>query len=135
MRRRVSREQLLDASQSILSPRGNLRCKGGGMPNGYAPPTVAYRAKGKPAKIPVPGSGTDSPLGCGPQVGGLCPFCQVRRGNATGHGDAGGGLGKSFLFSRSGRGPGNLLEGERVLAFCEERRQHGAASGELPPGP
>ena len=34
MRRRVSREQLLDASQSILSPRGNLRCKGGGMPNG-----------------------------------------------------------------------------------------------------
>jgi hypothetical protein len=29
MRRRVSREQLLDASQSILSPRGNPRCSGG----------------------------------------------------------------------------------------------------------
>lgn len=30
MRRRVSREQLLDASQSILSPRGNPRWRGGG---------------------------------------------------------------------------------------------------------
>ena len=29
MRRRVSREQLLDASQSILSPRGNPRFRGG----------------------------------------------------------------------------------------------------------
>src|SRR5688572_16580825 len=64
MRRRVSREQLLDASQSILSPRGNLRCKG----DGSFCSTVAYGAKGKPAKIPVPGSGTDSPSGCEPQV-------------------------------------------------------------------
>jgi hypothetical protein len=30
MRRRVSREQLLDASQPVLSPRGNPRLRGGG---------------------------------------------------------------------------------------------------------
>lgn len=30
MRRRVSREQLLDASQPVLSPRGNPRWRGGG---------------------------------------------------------------------------------------------------------
>ena len=96
---------------------------------------ATHRAKGKPAKIPVPGSGTDSPLGCEPQVAMWKRLLPVRRGNATGHGDAGGGLGKSYLFSRSGRGPGNLSEGDRVLALCEERRQHGAASGELLSGP
>src|SRR5712691_4307417 len=115
MRRRVSREQLLDASQSILSPRGNPRWRGGGnsvLPKHF----VANRAKGNPAKIPEPGSGTVGPLGREPQVAVACCCRQVRRGNATKPGDAGGGPGKSYLFSKSGRGPGNLLEGERVLA-------------------
>ena len=77
---------------------------------------VANRAKGNSAKIPEPGSGTVGPLGREPQAAAaLCCRRQVRRGNATKPGDAGGGPGKSYLFSKSGRGPGNLLEGERVL--------------------
>jgi hypothetical protein len=76
-------------------------------------------AKGNQAKIPEPGSGTDDPLGCEPLVRGPSrgSTCQVRRGNATDPEDADEGFRKSYLFSRSGRGPGNLLEGERVLAF------------------
>jgi hypothetical protein len=76
-------------------------------------------AKGNQAKIPEPGSGTDDPLGCEPLVSGASrgSGCQVRRGNATDPEDADGGFRKSYLFSRSGRGPGNLSEGDRVLAF------------------
>jgi len=76
-------------------------------------------AKGNQAKIPEPGSGTDVPLGCEPSVRGSFrgPTCRTRRGNATKPEDADGGFRKSFLFSRSGRGPGNLSEGDRVLAF------------------
>jgi hypothetical protein len=115
MRRRVSREQLLDASQSILSPRGNPRWRGDGRLVTCWRSFVANRAKGNPAKIPEPGSGTVGPLGREPQAAAACCCRQVRRGNATKPGDAGGGPGKSYLFSKSGRGPGNLLEGERVL--------------------
>jgi hypothetical protein len=115
MRRRVSREQLLDASQPVLSPRGNPRWRGDGELVFLLKQFVAKRAKGNPAKIPEPGSGTVGPLGREPQVTVACCCCQVRRGNATKPGDAGGGPGKSYLFSKSGRGPGNLLEGERVL--------------------
>lgn len=80
---------------------------------------VAAGAKGNPAKIPEPGSGTDDLLGCEPLVRrcGNVSTGQVRRGNATRPGDADGGFRKSYLFSRSGRGPGNLSEGDRVLAF------------------
>jgi hypothetical protein len=117
MRRRVSREQLLDASQSILSPRGNPSWMGGGSLTNCSLASSHSRAKGNPAKIPEPGSGTVGPLGREPQAA-AASRCrrQVRRGNATKPGDAGGGPGKSYLFSKSGRGPGNLLEGERVLA-------------------
>jgi hypothetical protein len=39
MRRRVSREQLLDASQPVLSPRGNPRWRGGGKLDNLAEAT------------------------------------------------------------------------------------------------
>lgn len=118
MRRRVSREQLLDASQSILRPRRKPRWRGDGLPAKAAEARfVARGAKGNPAKIPEPGSGTVGPLGREPQAAAVRAARRpVRRGNATKPGDAGGGPGKSYLFSRSGRGPGNLSEGERVLA-------------------
>ena len=39
----------------------------------------------------------------------------VRQGNLNGPGDAGGSPGKSFLFCMSGRDPGILSQGDRVL--------------------
>jgi hypothetical protein len=77
-------------------------------------------AKGNQAKIPEPGSGTDVPFGMRARGKGVPfgrPTCQVRRGNATAPEEADGGFRKSFLFSKSGRGPGILYEGDRVLAF------------------
>jgi hypothetical protein len=87
------------------------------LPDSFASPW--HGTKGNQAKIPEPGSGTDDPLGCEPLVRGSFrgSTCQVRRGNATDPEDADRGFRKSYLFSRSGRGPGNLSEGDRVLAF------------------
>jgi hypothetical protein len=118
MRRRVSREQLLDASQSILSPRRKPRWRGGGLvPWGTCQCTSSQTGRkgirlkfrnlaAEPLALWVASPRRRWPYGC---------RRPVRRGNATKPGDAGGGPGKSYLFSKSGRGPGNLLEGERVL--------------------
>src|ERR1043165_3307984 len=77
--------------------------------------SLAGRKVNRP-KFRYPACGTDRSLTCEPQVAARKRTLPVRRGNATGHGDAGVGLGKSYLFSVSGRGPGILSEGDRVLA-------------------
>lgn len=138
MRRRVSREQLLDASQSILSPRVIPKCRGGGMSFALMQRlcllTVARWAKGKPAKIPVPGSGTDCSLSCGPLVApqGVARFVAVTRQDTETPAGASG----RVIFSPEAAEALETSWRERGFwLLCEERRQHGAASGELLPGP
>ena len=103
MWRRVSCEQPLDTSQSILRLRGSLNQMFGDF-------TVwretKLQPKGNPVHIPEPGSGT--------------VFDLVNRGNTNRLRDAHRNSGKSFLFCISHRVPGILLKREWVLVIGEE---------------
>ena len=100
MWRRVSCEQPLDTSQSILRLRGSLNQMFGDF-------TVwretKLQPKGNPVHIPEPGSGT--------------VFDLVNRGNTNRLRDAHRNSGKSFLFCISHRVPGILLKREWVLVW------------------
>ena len=105
MWRRVSCEQPLNTSQSILRLRGNLN-QARGVVNSVLFFIATVMPKGNPVHIPEPGRGTDSEP-------------RIRRGNATRPGDARRSSGKSCLFCISRRGPGILSQGEWVLALAK----------------
>ncbi len=91
MWRRVSCEQPLNTSQSILRLRGNLN-----QACGVFLRETATWPKGNLVLIPKPGRGTVSESG-----------------------DAHRSSGKSCLFCISRRGPGILSQGERVLVLAK----------------
>ena len=101
MWRRVSCEQPLDTSQSILRLRGSLNQKLGVFSNRE----TNEQPKGNVVHIPQPGRGTVIDL--------------VKRGNTNRPGDAHRSSGKSCLFCISRRGPGILSQGERVLVLAK----------------
>ena len=102
MWRRVSCEQPLNTSQSILRFRGSL-IQSVGVLSLIKSNSIP---KGNLVHIPERGSGTVSD----PRIG---------RGNATRLGDAHRSSGKSCLFCISRRGPGILSQGEWVLALAK----------------
>ena len=104
MWRRVSCEQPLDTSQSILRLRGNLNQACGDFLNSFVKPQLGRK-------------GIWSLF----QNLAVEPFRNLvfRRGNATRLGDAHRSSGKSCLFCISRRGPGILSQGERVLVLAK----------------
>ena len=104
MWRKVSCEQPLNTSQSILRLRGSLIQSGGLL--AIVTPFSAERESG-------PYSRTRSRNRSDPRI---------RRGNATRLGDAHRSSGKSCLFCMSHLGPGILSQGEWVLVIGEECR-------------
>ena len=103
MWRRVSCEQLLDTSQSILRLRGNLN-----------------QACGVFSTVVKPQLGRKGIWSLFQNLA-VEPFRNLafRRGNATRLGDAHRSSGKSCLFCISRRGPGILSQGERVLVLAK----------------
>ena len=100
MWRKVSCEQPLNTSQSILRLRGSL-VQSRGVFNYYCY-NAPFLPKGDLVHIPEPGRGTVSDP-------------RIRRGNATRLGDAHRSSGKSCLFCMNHLGPGILSQGEWVL--------------------
>ena len=101
MWRRVSCEQPLNTSQSILRLRGNLN-----QACGVFLRETATWPKGNLVLIPKPGRGT-------------VRIPRIRHGNVTRLGDSHRSSGKSCLFCISRRGPGILSQGERVLVLAK----------------
>ena len=101
MWRRVSCEQPLNTSQSILRLRGNLN-----QACGVLICETATWPKGNLVLIPKPGRGT-------------VRIPRIRHGNVTRLGDSHRSSGKSCLFCISRRGPGILSQGERVLVLAK----------------
>ena len=101
MWRRVSCEQPLNTSQSILRLRGNLN-----QACGVLVCETATWPKGNLVLIPKPGRGT-------------VRIPRIRHGNVTRLGDFHRSSGKSCLFCISRRGPGILSQGERVLVLAK----------------
>ena len=101
MWRRVSCEQPLNTSQSILRLRGNLN-----QACGVLLCETATWPKGNLVLIPKPGRGT-------------VRIPRIRHGNVTRLGDSHRSSGKSCLFCISRRGPGILSQGERVLVLAK----------------
>ena len=101
MWRRVSCEQPLNTSQSILRLRGNLN-----QACGVFLRETATWPKGNLVLIPKPGRGT-------------VRIPRIRHGNVTRLGDSHRSSGKSCLFCISRRGPGILSQSERVLVLAK----------------
>ncbi len=103
MWRRVSCEQPLHTSQSILSPRRNpmQTAMGNALNSTQRDRDPLIGRKGIRFLFRNPAA---EPLFVGPSQG-------VRQGNLKGPGDAVGGPGKSFLFCMSVRVPWNPLAG------------------------
>ena len=104
MWRRVSCEQLLDTSQSVLRLRGSLGQMRGLSLSNLQKFVSASRFDAERESGPYSGT---RPRNC------LSP--RVCRGDATRPGDAGGSSGKSCLFCVSRRGPGIVSHGEWAL--------------------
>ena len=102
MWRRVSCEQPLDTSQSILRLRGSLNQMFGDFTMSRE---TKLQPKGNLVHIPEPGRGT--------------VFDLVNRGNTNRLRDAHRNSGKSCLFCISRRGPGILSQSERVLVLAK----------------
>ena len=135
MRRRVSREQLLDASQSILSPRGNPRWRGGGSLTTCllcaSSQTVrkGIRLKFRNLAAEPLALWVASPRRR--QFAAVARFVAVTRQNPE---TPAVGPGRVF-FSPNAAEALETSWRERGFWQREERRQHGAASGFLPSGP
>lgn len=134
MRRRVSREQLLDASQSILSPRGNPRWRGGGKLVTCQSASSQTGRKGIRLKFRNLAAEPLALWVASPrrqQLAVVARFVAVTRQNpetpAVGPG--------RVIFSPKAAEALETSWRERGFWLREERRQHGAASGFLPSGP